>query len=295
MAALNLRRISNPSNLKRIDPQCFTQLLDPYREYFAGRGVVLPALGDDLPRFDWDKLVEAFLTPDVHMPLELVETLHLVDELASPAAMDALLTAAREQGVDLAGSRSDTPLDIAVLAFLRDRAFAECVHQEHATQKKSDYVYFGSAEPLPEPQPLTGDRLEQLRAELDDYYAAHRRGRHCRIFVSERGSRTWVTVRHGDAIKRETDLEKGGVIFVYRPEVFSVVFYDAATEEIGVCAPSDRERNLYRMLMGKYLLGFEETFVDGSKFTLAPLLEAGRSSLSICWWTGSVTMAPKAR
>ena len=146
--------------------------------------------------------------------------------------------------------------------------------------KKKGYVYFRACTLLPELGTISQETIEGLRLELDDYYAALNRGRHCRIFVFPRDGKTWFVVRHGDAFKRDTNLEGGGITFVYRPECFNTIFYDPAAGEIGVHACSDRERNLYRKLMGKHLFGFEETFVDGGKYTLDPLLKAGPSSLA---------------
>ena len=45
MTTYNLRRFSRPDVVKAIAPNCLLQLLAPYRDFFAARGLRLPASG----------------------------------------------------------------------------------------------------------------------------------------------------------------------------------------------------------------------------------------------------------
>lgn len=281
MAALSLRRLSNPENLQKIDPRNLAALLHPHQAYFARRGIAIPPPGSPDVRLDHASLVQVFLAPDREMPLDLVESLHIVNELASPSGMDALLEAAREQEIAIERLRTATPLDVAVRACLQDRAFVESVHQRHALLKTRAYTYFTATGPAAALNPVPEAALDALRRDLDDYYAEHNRGRHCRIHVFHRGGKTWFTVRHGDAFKRAVDIEtKPAAVFTYRPECFSTMVYVAESGELGIHASSKRELDLYRKLMGRHFFGFEEFFCGPGRFTLAPLLTKGPASLA---------------
>lgn len=280
MAASSLRRFSNPEMLQTINPSCLAGLLYPYRAYFAARGIVVPLPESENPCFDYKALVLAFLSPDRDMPQELIEALYVVNEMASPSGMDALIAAAREQGVKLEDARLATPLDIAARAYVRDREFVESIHQRYALMKNGTYTYFRGSGPVSALDSVPQERLEALRQDLDNYYFAHNRGRHCRIHMFQRDGRTWFNVRHGDAFKRAVDIEsEPNEILTFRPECFSAMLLVAETAELGICASSKRELDLYRRLMGRHLFGFDEFFCGVGRFTLAPLVVKGPDCL----------------
>ncbi|HOF19383.1 MAG TPA: hypothetical protein PK082_10775, partial [Phycisphaerae bacterium] len=69
MAAFSLRRFTKPETLCNVSHNSLLLLLSPYRDYFAGRGLELPA-PDGGGGLDHERLVSIFLTPDMAMPLD---------------------------------------------------------------------------------------------------------------------------------------------------------------------------------------------------------------------------------
>lgn len=89
MATFRLRHISSPHVLRGISPERLSSFLIPYREFFASRGYELPSEASE--EFDYERLVNIFMTPTEDTPAELVDALFLVDEMVSPFSMAALI------------------------------------------------------------------------------------------------------------------------------------------------------------------------------------------------------------
>ncbi|HOM56499.1 MAG TPA: hypothetical protein PLG27_01970, partial [Candidatus Latescibacteria bacterium] len=68
MAAFSLRRFTKPETLRLLSREHLLALLSPYRDYFASRGLAIPASQENIP-LDCDRLVAVFLSPDMAMPL----------------------------------------------------------------------------------------------------------------------------------------------------------------------------------------------------------------------------------
>jgi len=282
MGAFSLRRFTKPETLRGISRDKLLELLGMHREYFLSRGVALPVPGSHEP-FDVEALIPIFLSPDRAMPMDLVESLYLINELATPKGMDAILRETRSRGIRLPLPWQPTALDVAVCAFLADREILERIHHEHAMLKRRTFVYF---KPLDAPRPLEVSAVQAalpaLEAELNEYFAAHNRGRHVHVFLFPRDAELWLTIRHGDVFRREVNLEdEKSVMFVYRPECFNAVVYNGVGGELRVQASTDGERELYRHAMGKHLLGSEFHFWGAKKYSCDPLRTAGPACLAV--------------
>ena len=279
MAASSLRRFSNPEKLKEIRPDCLARLLYPYREFFQARGVAIPRPGEGYPTFDHAALLKTFLAPDQAIPTELIEALYVINEMASPSGMDAVLVAARQQGVRLDALQTATPLDVAVQAYVHDRNFLEMIHYRRALFKSHEYTYFAASGPM-RLESVAEEQLEALRCDLDDYYSALNRGRHCRIDVFQQDGRTWFIVRHGNAFRRVVDISREpNVVLTFRPESFTTMVLVPETGELGIHASSKRDLCLYCKLMGRHLFQSDGFFTGLGKYTLAPLVVKGVESL----------------
>ena len=81
MASFNPKVFVRPDGLKRIANVHLIGLLEPWRDYFHGRGFEFPA--DPEQDFPHDDLAKILLTYDPDMPLELMNGLYYIDEAAS--------------------------------------------------------------------------------------------------------------------------------------------------------------------------------------------------------------------
>lgn len=286
MAAFSLRRFTKPETLCNVSHNSLLLLLSPYRDYFAGRGLELPVPGGG-GALDHERLVSIFLTPDMAMPLDLVESLYLINELATPTGMDSILHEAKLQGIYLSVPWKATPMDVAVAAFIADREMLERIHHRHAMLKRRSFFYFRTEGAAPPVDTVREEAMPAFRDALHAYFLAHNRGRHLRTFMFHRDRELWLTVRHGDVFHREMNVEDGeSVVFVYRPECFNTIVYNAANGEMRVHAGTDGEREMYRQLVGKHLFGSEFLFWGAMKYSCEPLRSDGPASLAVTDVTG---------
>jgi len=282
MAAFSLRRFTKPETLRLLSREHLLALLSPYRDYFALRGLAIPAPQENVP-LDCDGLVAVFLSPDMAMPLDLVENLYLINELATPKGMDAILRETRAAGIHLRIPSKPTAMDVAVSAFLFDRDILERIHHQHAMLKRRTFMYFHVLETPPSLEvSKVQEALPALEKELDDYFYEHNRGRHCHVYHFGHDGAFWLTIRHGDVFRREVNVEDGKTVtFVFRPECFNAVAYDASEGELRVYAGSDEERDMYRRVIGERLFGSQFMFWGANKYSCEPLRAQGPSSLAV--------------
>ncbi|MCG3205710.1 MAG: hypothetical protein KCHDKBKB_02433 [Elusimicrobia bacterium] len=279
MATLNLRRFSNPEALKVVSPNHLSQLLLPFQSYFSRRGVDVAAL-ESSTEFDFARLVGVLMAPDEETPKELSDQLYLIHEMASEDGAETLVHEAKEHGIDLEGA-DITPADVAIQMFLKNRELLERKHAEQFIHRPRSFEYFQvEKNPVPEFTPPDADQIKALESDLSEWFLSRKRGGNCRVFFFSQDDGVWFMVRHGDLYKREgtMDKEKSGSV-CFRPEVFDVLRYDAATKEIGIHAASKKDKEVYRKQFGFRIFGDENFFPGEEKYTLEPLRAAGAASL----------------
>jgi len=138
------------------------------------------------------------------------------------------------------------------------------------------------AAPTGHPNCRQPDKIVDARqeAELDEWFAKKRRGKHSKVYVFPKEDYTWFLVRHGKPYARESVIEAGESSAQYfRPEKFDVIVYNPVHGEIRMNAETKGEKELYRTKFGKYFFGDSEFFNGKSKFTLEPLREIGEDSI----------------
>ena len=227
MGSFNLRRFSNPATLKSIDPELFLEFLSPYRKFFSSRGVSLPdSPGDD--EFDYQKLVDVFMTPGSDTPSELAEALYFINEMTTSEGMDALLMGVEQKGIKIENRPDPTPADVAVQVWLQDRNILERQHAESHLLRRRSFEYFVTAKNLiPKPKKPSNKLLTELASDLDIWFDKKKRGQGSKVFAYPKADCIRFLVRHGDPFKREGSIKKGKSSSVfYRPEKYDVLMYD---------------------------------------------------------------------
>jgi len=277
MPNLNTRRFTDPDILGKIRRESLITWLTPAKDYLAARGVVLEAGGG----MDLEKLAAVFIEPDLNMPKDLVESLYLVNEMATDEAMEAILDAQGPREFTLDVGDKPSPADVAVQTLLINPALLEELHNEHQLTRPRSFEYFVSdAEPPPKFTPPDKAQVEALQARLDDWYAKKKRGRGCKVLVFPKDGECWFLVRHGLPCKRESAMVEGESSSVfYRPQKHDVLVYDATQGELRMNCCGKREQEQFRKAFGLHLFGNEEFFPGTSKYRLKPLL-TGRGCLA---------------
>lgn len=265
MSTFSIRRFSNPETLRTVQPTHLLTFLNPFRTFFAGRGIELP-VSLDADAFDYDALVDVFMSPGPDTPQELIDALYYVHEMATPEGMDALLDATSARGRAIAHDAEQTPADVAVQAWVLDQELVQEKHAEQFLAHPRSFEYYQSQrrDSLKFKVPKA-DALRALERELDDWFEQKRRGRGARVFPFPKDDGVWFLIRHGSPYRREGSICDGEPSSVhYRPLKFDVLVYDPRVGEIRINATSKGEKSLYRAAFGKHIFGDAEYFPESS-------------------------------
>jgi hypothetical protein len=280
MATFNLRRFSKPGMLRRIDPEHLIAFLEPYADYFSNRGVELPSTGNG-DELDYKALSQALLNPNASTPDDLAEALYYVNEMSTQEGFDSLQEAIADTDLDVVIGENAAHADLAIQVWMQDRDLVERLHAEQFLFRPRSFEYFRTNNgSVPEFKIPPAETIRALEAELDEWFAKKRRGKHSKVYVFPKEDYTWFLVRHGKPYARESVIEAGESSAQYfRPEKFDVIVYNPVHGEIRMNAETKGEKELYRTKFGKYFFGDSEFFNGKSKFTLEPLREVGEDSI----------------
>ena len=280
MATFRLHHFSSPQVLRGISPERLLSFLHPYREFFVLCGYELPADGSE--EIDYEQLVNIFMAPTEDTPTELVDALFLVDEMASPFGMAALIDSAEQEGYELEDGDEQTPADIAVQVWLLDPDILERKHAEQFLLKRKSFEYFQTEhDPPPEFPGFPAATRRKMEREMNDWFESKKRGRGVRVFAYLEENEIRFLVRHGEPFKREETMTGADVGSVcYRPLKYDVVVYDRQLGELRINARLVGEKRFYREQFGKHIFGDVNCFPGTAKYTLEPLREYGLASLN---------------
>jgi hypothetical protein len=215
------------------------------------------------------------------MPSYLVDSLYTIHEMSDHNGMDSILDAFEDREDELDIGDEHEPADVAVQAWLADREQLDALHNQHYLTRPRSFLYFGCDGASGEFMPPSEEQLRALETRLDDWYARKKRGRGCRVFAYPKDGECWFLVRHGLPCRREGAVVDGESTSVfYRPQKHDVVVYDSVAGELRMNCCGVRELEEFRKGFGLYLFGNEDRFPGQAKYTLRPLVEDGRDSVT---------------
>lgn len=272
MAMFKPSRFAQPETLKAVEPGRLQMFLTPYKEFLESRGAIFSSNGAGT---DCDRLASVLMNLGAGAPLELLESLYIIHEMATPEGMDRLLNAAEEHNLAIDFVPDSSPADIAIQFFFKDRELLEQQHAKSFVTRVRSFLYFqgnpgwGGTFTLPDDA-----TLRALEIDLDEWFDKKKRGRGCRVFLFDQGQRVNLVVRHGMPFRREGSMEKDGQsgAVYFRPESHDLLIYNREVNELCVKACSQTERSMYLPRIGRHLFGNEDHFNSDKKYTLAPLL-----------------------
>lgn len=276
MASFNPKVFIRPDGLKRIANVNLIALLEPWREYFAGRHFDFP--NDPEQDFPHDGLAKILLTYDPDMPAELMNGLYYIDEAASDETLEWLLERAAEEGIGVSPGGKPTSADVAVQIYLARPSILEARTVKAIAFNKSAFQYYpGRHENGREPPDVSEEHLALMAEIMNPWFDGKLKGRGVHVFVFRKENKFWLVIRHGKLAvregKHEEDGETGAAFF--RPQKHDVVIYDAAVDILGINAETKGEKDLYRQTLGDLVFGKAKYFSDGDVFTLAPIRTIG--------------------
>ncbi len=279
MASSPFNGFSNIGLLRRFDFDLLCQFLLPFRDYLCEKHQF--RWTDSFLMFPYSDLIRIFATPDEEMPESLRNGLFFIDELSTPKAAEILNSKLRDENIVLPGML--TQQDLVLYTWMRNPAILESLHAElHMLRIKRFERCVGRFSAWPD---LSKDALIALEDALNDWFDSLHKGRGVQVMVYERGGTIWFHLRHGELLKRDSDLQNNGMTkrIVYRPERYDCVGYTPHECELLIHAETKREKKAYCHLFGKLLFRDENFFHFGEMttcYTLAPLKDRGRDALT---------------
>ena len=273
MSRLNFTRIADVAILRKLEAGGLMDLLKPHAGYLASRDVSLVFDGSDKP---YEALRAVLLSPDEDFPPTLGQSLQRIHDLATQDAMGDLIDAVLMRRISIDFGDEPSPADVALRVSLHAPALLERMHAEHHTRRRRKFEYWQSEE---EKAPAlgihAGTEFPDLEADLNRWFESRKKGRVldgvCKVFAFPKPDGVWFLVRHGDAVARLGVLKGGkSASAVLRPEVFDVVIFDPAANELRINA-GQKDTEEYRKRFGLHLFGDEEYFPGKAKYTLDPL------------------------
>ncbi|MBF0629353.1 MAG: hypothetical protein HQL91_14150, partial [Magnetococcales bacterium] len=279
MATFNPRRFAQPDKLREITHSRLLSFLQPFRDYLEGRGLSFSTEGGEI---NYVLLSSILMNPGDDTPDHLVDALYFVHEMATSEGMNQLLGAARENGLTLEYEADSSPADIVIQVWLQDRVLLETQHASALIANPRSFTHFAGKIKGHKFTMPTEQTMMELESAMDDWFAEHRRGRGCKVFIFDQGRKVCILVRHGQPTKREGSIKEGGESSSvhYRPEKHDVVIYDRKLVDLAINAETKGEREMYVAKIGLYLFGDESFFPGGEKYTLDPLKLDGKASVA---------------
>jgi hypothetical protein len=130
---------------------------------------------------DHARLIELLMDPD-RLPEELLCSLYLIEEMANPDGMDALIRAFENAGRSLPAGDDLSPAEVALEAWLTDHTLLERCHAEQFVSRPRSFRSFLADDELPPLKAFTPELTDALECTLNDTFAKHKRGRSERVF-----------------------------------------------------------------------------------------------------------------
>jgi hypothetical protein len=279
MSSLSFRRFTSAYALREVDPAVLIDFLRPHAAFLAAHNVGLPT---DPDRLDIERVEIALLTNVGGLPVELVDALWHMHEMATPLGMESLLAAAQAAGLEVPHDHL-SPADIAARVWVENPDLVRRCHTEITVSRRRSFETFvpaaGATLAWATPGPA---RLAAFETAIVAWYAEHRRGPGARVLFFDHGDEVRFLVRHGGPYRREGSLDDGKPGCVrYRPMAHGLIVFDCRTWELRINGGTKGECTAYRQLIGQHIFGRADMFpADPDRYNLEPLRTLGRRSLA---------------
>lgn len=280
---MKFKRFTNTKTLRGLGRPLLGRFLDKFRDGLTAKGVALPA--ESLEDDDYfAALARIFLSPN-DQPDDMIEALYAVVEMANDKGAERLLKGVAEKELPLVFDEKSSYLDIAMQVWLADPDLMTEKHSEHRLVALTSFQYFGTKTPVGSRLPFkppTGEVLELMRADVDQWCAENHRGAETvNITMHELDSEWFFLIQHGGTFTRTPKVEKRKTeVLHYRPGKDDVVVYYPVRDEIRIHAETGGERKLYQEQFGQRLRGDYRYFSETKTYVLDPLREDVDEALS---------------
>ncbi|MCL2305278.1 MAG: hypothetical protein FWC43_08045 [Planctomycetaceae bacterium] len=279
MATNHFRRFSDIAFLRRLDFELLLTFLRQFEKYLTHERSL--KFDENLLTFQYQHLAEILLTPDSDMPMELVEGLYFVHELAQKTSEETLYRHLEKAGIF---PPEHLPVeDLLLLTLIEKPEILDYLHAEqYLVRPKKFETLFCRSDCSPT---ITDDTMRLVETELNEWFSTQRKGRGVRIFHFVRPDGLWFLVQHGKQLKCDFTHEDNGDSrrIVYRPGTFDVLCFLQDRGEFRIHTATKKEREQYGRLFGRHFFGNDAFFQKGDdqkKYLLDPLKTLSKHTLA---------------
>ena len=279
MATNHFRRFSDIAFLRRLDFELLLTFLRQFEKYLTHERSL--KFDENLLTFQYQHLAEILLTPDSDMPMELVEGLYFVHELAQKTSEETLYRHLEKAGIF---PPEHLPVeDLLLLTLIEKPEILDYLHAEqYLVRPKKFETLFCRSDCSPT---ITDDTMRLVETELNEWFSTQRKGRGVRIFHFVRPDGLWFLVQHGKQLKCDFTHEDNGDSrrIVYRPGTFDVLCFLQDRGEFRIHTATKKEREQYGRLFGRHFFGNDAFFQKGNdqkKYLLDPLKTLSKHTLA---------------
>ena len=249
--------------------------IDLHREFF---GQYNGAVQLELTGLDHDKVYDFLLNSnDDECAPEVMETLHCINDLASPEGADILKGEADRKGLVIGGEQELSVEELAFTAFLRHREVFDRARDLHICHNvKSPSEYAGIDE---RPFAHTPERIETFRNSIADYFNERYKGKYCDVRVYPDEDEINIVIMHGKHLKSGTFIiDDQPQPTRYRDLKEDLVTYASVDGRLKVSAATEDERNEISRRFGECFFDNAAFFMGQdcqNLYTLEPLAKLG--------------------
>ena len=296
-------RFTSPAVLRKVSVQRLRAFLCRFEPFFKNRKIELPPAPKAAPSeqtaaeqeddYDYSALAHAIARPDGDSPPKMVDALHLINEMCSESAHDAMLDKIEERKLKIDLPANITTAEIALALWMTDSKvlYDLSIEERYTLQKKFAFFRADVNPPFLTP---TQAQMTEMCAEFDVILLKTSRGKGSRLFVYNEADEEMVRilVQHGQPCKREGNyINDKPESLLRRPDVFDALHYSKKTGELSVNCDSKKVLKKYLEVLGSYIFKRADAFKPAKKYQLEPLWKKGEGCLS----TGGILGDPLDR
>jgi len=271
MGTIRFKNFADLSFLQQVDkPRFLVPLLTPYAAYFRRCGLDVAGLrnSDEHDR----QLLDVFVARGGEMPVELLETLYVLDDLADEAGHDLILAELESQEIQLRGILGEelSPGEFAIAIHCK---YPQLVRTAHSNMTPRQIRIYEEYQAKTDAQMTLSDataKLEDLEKLLGSWFESKNRSQACKIVVTEDRDDLWFEITHGRPFRMVGTINqtREPSSIGYRPQQHDSVIFEARGRLLKVDAQTAGERDAYRRALGTAFFEDEDHFPVGDIYSL---------------------------
>lgn len=280
----NLRLFTKAAILKKLDRQNLLCFLRKFQDYFDTKHprYKLPE-GEITDNFDFEGLAQEFSNPVFDGTTKMFDALELIESMArpryAPFVMDYLDEALFRRDFE----PENAAINNALLVYLNDPVELFKIKESVQIENPQSYTIV-KGKKLDTPLKFQDKFVLELSRKLDDIYEYKKFGRGIQVKHYTVQDEEFYLIRKGLPHTYQATVGKdlSTVGIYYRPELFDVVIYSPARNELKLAISSARKwmRSVYPITFSEVFFGNTDSFEEKRCLDFTVLQELGEKALA---------------